>query len=43
MLIPIGDDNVGRQTTPYVNYLIIGINVVVFLIVLNQGPNFING
>src|SRR5215471_9006577 len=43
MLIPIGDDNVGRQTTPYINYLLIGINIVVFLIELSQGPNFING
>jgi membrane associated rhomboid family serine protease len=31
MLFPIGDDNQGRLTTPYVVYLIIAINVIVFL------------
>src|SRR5260370_31410926 len=43
MLIPIGDDNTGRGSTPYVNYLIIAINIVVFLIELSQGDRFING
>jgi membrane associated rhomboid family serine protease len=43
MLLPIGDDKTGRQTTPYVNYLIIAINIVVFLIELSQGDSFING
>jgi membrane associated rhomboid family serine protease len=43
MLLPIGDDNTGRQTTPYVNYLLIAINIVVFLIELSQGDSFING
>ena len=32
MLLPIGDDNQGRQTTPFVVYIIIFINVVVFFL-----------
>ncbi|MEK6288563.1 MAG: rhomboid family intramembrane serine protease [Acidobacteriota bacterium] len=32
MLLPIGDDNEGRRTTPYIVYIIIAINVVVFLL-----------
>jgi len=32
MLLPIGDDNQGRLTTPFVVYIIIAINVVVFLV-----------
>src|SRR5262249_40347077 len=31
MLFPIGDDNTERQTTPVVNYVLIVINVLVFL------------
>jgi membrane associated rhomboid family serine protease len=32
MLLPIGDDNQQRRTTPFVVYIIIAINVVVFLV-----------
>jgi len=32
MLLPIGDDNQGRLTTPFVLYIIIAINVVVFFL-----------
>jgi len=32
MLIPIGDDNQGRNTTPFVVYLIIAINIFVFVV-----------
>jgi membrane associated rhomboid family serine protease len=32
MLFPIGDDNQGRLTTPFVVYIIIAINAVVFLV-----------
>jgi len=32
MLLPIGDDNQGRTTTPYVVYLIIAINLFVFVV-----------
>ncbi len=31
MLFPIGDDNQGRLTTPYIVYIIIAINAMVFL------------
>jgi membrane associated rhomboid family serine protease len=34
MLLPIGDDNYERRSTPYLVYLIVAINVVVFLIQL---------
>ncbi len=30
-MIPLGDDNSSRTTTPYVTYAIIGINVLAFL------------
>ena len=35
MVFPIGDDNTGRATTPLVNYVLIAVNVLVF--VLFQG------
>ena len=41
MLIPIGDDNSDRSTTPYIVYFLIAINVVVFLIELAGGQEFI--
>ena len=31
MFIPIGDDNRDRRTTPYINYLFIIINIIVFV------------
>lgn len=36
MLLPIGDDNQGRLTTPYVVYIIVAINVAVFLLQLSD-------
>lgn len=36
-MIPLGDDNSSRTTTPYMTYAIIGINVFAFLIELGQG------
>src|SRR5712692_9469264 len=39
MLFPIGDDNTGRTTTPVVNYLLILINVVVFVFLQGLGSN----
>ncbi len=36
MLFPIGDDNQGRLTTPFVVYIIIAINVAVFLLQLSD-------
>ena len=31
MVFPIGDDNTGRRTTPVVNYVLIALNVLVFV------------
>ena len=39
MLIPIGDDNTGRQSTPYVVYTIIVLNAFVFLFLQQAGYN----
>src|SRR6185295_16499768 len=36
MLLPIGDDNSERLSTPYVVYIIIAINIAVFLIQLSD-------
>jgi membrane associated rhomboid family serine protease len=35
-VIPIGDDNTSRRSFPYVNYGLIAVNVVVFLVELGQ-------
>ncbi|MGE5519911.1 MAG: rhomboid family intramembrane serine protease [Candidatus Dadabacteria bacterium] len=37
MFIPIGDDNRDRRTTPYVNYLFILLNIVVFIFLQKWG------
>src|SRR3954469_9860483 len=37
MFIPIGDDNRDRTSTPYVNYLFILINILVFIFLQNWG------
>lgn len=39
MLFPIGDDNTGRTTTPIVNYVLIAINVLVFVFLQGLGSN----
>ena len=39
MLFPIADDNTGRTTTPVVNYVLIGINVLVFVFLQGFGSN----
>lgn len=39
MLFPIGDDNTGRTTTPIVNYILIAINVFVFIFLQGMGSN----
>jgi membrane associated rhomboid family serine protease len=39
MLFPIADDNTGRRTTPVVNYVIILINVLVFVFLQGLGNN----
>lgn len=38
-MFPIGDDNSDRHTQPVVNYAIIGINILVFLILQQVGSN----
>ncbi len=40
MLLPIGDDNQGRLSTPFVVYIIVAINVLVFLLQLSGGDEF---
>ena len=40
MLLPIGDDNRGRMTTPVIVYMIVGINVGVFLVQWVLGEPF---
>jgi rhomboid family protein len=37
MLFPIGDDNQGRLSTPFINYIIIAINILVFLLLQQAG------
>ncbi len=39
MLFPIGDDNSDRQTTPVINYLLIAINILVFVFLQGMGEN----
>src|SRR2546423_13245889 len=39
MLFPIGDDNRGRTTTPLVNYVLIAVNVLVFVFLQGLGSN----
>ncbi len=39
MVFPIGDDNRDRKTTPVVNYLLIALNVFVFIYWQNWGHN----
>src|SRR5687768_15397862 len=37
MFIPIGDDNRDRHTTPIVNYLLLIINILVFIFLQDMG------
>lgn len=39
MVFPIGDDNSDRQSTPYVNYALIAVNVLVFVVFQGMGAN----
>jgi len=38
-MIPIGDDNSDRRTTPFVTWLLIAVNIFVFLAVQGMGTN----
>ena len=40
MFIPVGDDNRDRHTTPYVNYLFIAINILVFILLQKMGADY---
>ena len=39
MVFPIGDDNTGRLRTPYVTYVLIALNVLVFVFLQGLGTN----
>ena len=39
MVFPIGDDNTGRTRTPYITYLLIALNVLVFVFLQGLGTN----
>ena len=39
MLLPIGDDNRDRHTTPYINYLLIAINILAFVFWQQMGDS----
>ncbi|HYE66866.1 MAG TPA: rhomboid family intramembrane serine protease [Pyrinomonadaceae bacterium] len=39
MIFPIGDDNTDRTTMPVVNYLLIAINILVFVFLQGMGSN----
>ena len=38
-MIPIGDDNSDRRTTPFVTWMLIALNVFVFVFVQGLGSN----
>jgi membrane associated rhomboid family serine protease len=40
-MMPLGDDDSGRRLTPVVTYVLIALNVLVFLLELNNGDAFI--
>ncbi|HMB21821.1 MAG: rhomboid family intramembrane serine protease [Chloroflexota bacterium] len=41
-MLPISDDDSGRRLTPVVTYILIALNVLVFLLELNNGEAFID-
>lgn len=41
MFIPLSDDNSDRQITPYVNYIFIAINILVFIFLQGMGNNIL--
>lgn len=38
-MIPLSDDDTDRRTTPYINYILIAINLIVFIIYQKLGTN----
>jgi membrane associated rhomboid family serine protease len=43
MVLPLSDDNSARQTTPYIVYLLIALNLAIWLIQIQAGDRFTNG
>ena len=43
MVMPLGDDDMDRRSVPVVTYVLIAINVLVWLVELSLGERFING
>ena len=43
MVMPLGDDDLERRSTPIVTYILIAVNVLVWLFELSGGERFING
>lgn len=41
MLLPVGDDNSDRTITPYINYLLIAVNVFVFIFLQGAGNDLV--
>lgn len=39
MLLPVGDDNSDRTIRPYINYLLIAVNILVFIFLQDAGNN----
>jgi membrane associated rhomboid family serine protease len=39
-MIPLGDDNTDRHITPFVNYLILAINIIVFIFLQKMGADY---
>src|SRR6266511_4853700 len=40
-MFPVGDDNTQRRTVPYVTFVLVGLNVLFFLVELSGGEQFI--
>ncbi len=38
-MLPVSDDNSDRKTTPYINYLLIALNIIVFIVYQRWGSN----
>ena len=38
-MIPLGDDNTDRHTTPFVNYILIAVNIIVFIFYQKMGAD----
>ena len=38
-MLPLGDNNSDRKLTPYVNYILIAINIAVFILLQKMGSD----